>query len=73
MYPRLLTALILFGIGSPPLFAQTYTVDTLADNTTTDGNCTLCEAIEAINTAIPNADCPAGVGGQEIVFSAALN
>ena len=71
MYPRLLTALILFGIGFAPLFAQTYTVDTLADNTTTDGTCTLREAIEAINTATPNADCPASGGGPEIVFSVA--
>ena len=44
------------------LAAATITVNSTADNTTTDGACTLREAILSANAAPANADCTAGSG-----------
>ncbi|MCS6825496.1 MAG: CSLREA domain-containing protein, partial [Caldilinea sp.] len=51
--------------------AQSYTVNTVNDNTTGgDGLCTLREAILAANEAPPNADCGIGSAGNDtITFS----
>ncbi len=43
--------------------ATTFTVNSLLDNTTTDGNCTLREAILAADGTPANADCGADSGG----------
>ena len=63
----LVLALLALGLTrtfTPPVLAAgtTFTVTTAADNTTTDGTCTLREAILAANGAPANADCGADSG-----------
>ena len=51
-----------FGVSYVSAAGTTFTVTTLADNSTTDGNCTLREAILSANGAPANADCGANSG-----------
>ena len=71
-WPRLLTALILllttFSNVRPAYAAgSTYIVNTLADDTTDDGFCSLREAYAAANNLPVNANCGAGSNGNDIV------
>jgi CSLREA domain-containing protein len=50
--------------------AATITVNTTADETATDGNCSLEEAVQAANTQAPVDACPAGTGNDTIVLAA---
>jgi CSLREA domain-containing protein len=52
-----------------PAQAATITVDTVADETSTNGNCTLREAVIAANTNLPRDACAAGAGADDIAFS----
>jgi len=55
-----------------PVRAATITVDSLADNTTADGDCTLREAIQNANDdAATFSDCVAGTGADIIDFGGA--
>ncbi|MGH2685750.1 MAG: beta strand repeat-containing protein [Actinomycetota bacterium] len=56
-------------VAPAALAATTITVDTTADDNTTNGNCTLREAIIASNGDSAQDDCPAGTGaGDTIAF-----
>ena len=58
--------------GASPAQAATITVDSLADNTTVDGDCTLREAIgNANDDATTHPDCAPGAGPDVIDFSVA--
>ncbi len=55
---------------SPLSLAASYTVNTLADNTTDNTDCTLREAISAANNSAANDDCGAASAGDDtITFS----
>ena len=56
---------------SPTPGGASIVVDSLADNTTTDGECTLREAISAANTDT-GGDCAAGTGNDSITFAPGL-
>ena len=56
---------------SPTPGGAAIVVDSLADNTTTDGECTLREAISAANTDT-GGDCAAGTGNDSITFAPGL-
>ena len=56
--------------GNPAASATTITVDSTADDTATNGNCTLREAVIAANTDAGVDDCPAGSGADVIVVPA---
>jgi CSLREA domain-containing protein len=71
-----LIALLAVLIGSAAFptsalaFGATITVTSILDNNTTDGYCSLREAItNANNNAATSPDCAPGVGGDAIVFS----
>jgi CSLREA domain-containing protein len=51
--------------------AATISVTTTVDNDTTDGFCSLREAILAANADLAHADCPAGSGADRIAFTVA--
>jgi uncharacterized repeat protein (TIGR01451 family)/CSLREA domain-containing protein len=57
------------SFASPaPAFGATITVDTLADNTTPDGDCSLREAIQNANdNAATFVDCTAGAGASDTI------
>ncbi len=60
-----------FPASTPPAVqaAGTITVESLADNTAVDGQCTLREAMEnAIASSQPRSDCEAGTGDDVITF-----
>jgi len=72
----ILTALAMMfsSFGVTPAYAATLTVTTAADNTITDGNCSLREAILNANNnngAFP--DCFVGSGADTITFDSALS
>ena len=61
-------------LGPTPTNTPGLVVETNADNTTPDGNCTLREAItNANNNAATFADCTAGSGADTITFDASLS
>lgn len=72
--PRLtLVALILAiqavaALAAGAAQAASYIVNTLSDNTTADGLCTLREAMLAANNAAANADCGPGSKGLDQIF-----
>ena len=49
--------------------AAVITVNSLADDTTTNGNCTLREAVIAANTNLPRDGCASGLGPDTIAFT----
>src|SRR3989304_3830121 len=66
----LLAALVGSALLVVSAFAAGYVVDSLVDNTTDDGLCTLREAIFAANNAAANDDCgPASNANDTITFS----
>jgi CSLREA domain-containing protein len=68
LYAALLIALSLAAlVHIRPAYAAGYVVNTLADNTTDDGACTLREAILAANNAPANDDCGAGSSGNDTI------
>src|SRR5262245_38575243 len=77
--PRLFIVFIflmgLFAIQpTRPAYAAGIIVNTNADNTTTDGSCTLREAINnANNDAATYADCTSGSGADTITFDSSLS
>lgn len=63
------------GVAQSQPSAPSFTVDSIADNETLDGNCTLREAINRVNGTV-SADCPAGTSGSylpEILFDASIS
>ena len=66
-------ALLLLGALSP-LYAEanTITVDTVNDDTASNGNCTLREATMAANTDTAVDGCSAGSGADEIQLPAGI-
>jgi CSLREA domain-containing protein len=67
----LLSFLLSPALAVRPAYAAGIIVNTNADNTTTDGSCTLREAItNANNDAATYADCAAGSGIDTITFAA---
>jgi len=65
-----LLALTFSAVGVTPAHAAGITVNSLSDNTTVDGNCSLREAIRNANdNAATYGDCPAGSGADTITFS----
>src|SRR5437867_197787 len=68
----LIVALLLATLLSQSAHAASLTVTTIADTTTTDGFCSLREAItNANNNAATFSDCAAGTGNDTITFSGA--
>jgi uncharacterized repeat protein (TIGR01451 family)/CSLREA domain-containing protein len=66
-------AVALGAVVAPEALAATITVNSTADNTTVDGQCTLREALQNANdNAATNADCVAGTGLDTIDFSLTL-
>lgn len=66
----LLISVFLSGQGARPAHAANYIVNSLKDNTSDNGSCTLREAILAGNDASDNDDCDAGSSGNDaITFS----
>ena len=60
----------LLWVGTAPAQAAGLTVTTTADDTTTDGACSLREALgNANNDAATFPDCPAGTGADTITFA----
>ena len=53
---------LLLAYGASPAQAATITVNSLADTTADDGQCTLREAITAANTDNASGECAAGSG-----------
>ena len=49
--------------------AATFTVNSTADDTTTNGECTLREAVLAVNNTPANADCVSTPGPNTITFA----
>ncbi len=67
----ILTSLLTATMGVQIVYAAGIVVDTNADNTTTDGSCSLREAItNANNNAVTYSDCTAGSGADVISFNA---
>src|SRR5690606_3098704 len=66
------TALVVGGAAEPAAVAETITVNSSADASIDDGDCTLREAVAAAEGDIPVDACTAGSGADEIVFDAAL-
>jgi CSLREA domain-containing protein len=69
---RLLTALALLlttfaNVRPAYALGSTYTVNTLADNTTNDVYCSLREALAAANNSPFNANCGAGSSGDDLI------
>ena len=60
--PRILLLCALFALDSGRSEATTYTITTLVDDLTTNGNCTLREAVQAAFLNAPVDLCPAGSG-----------
>lgn len=56
------------AIATGAAHAASYIVNTLSDNTTADGLCTLREAMLAANNAPANADCGPGSAGLDQIF-----
>ncbi len=56
-----------FSLPLPTAHAATLTVTTTADNTTSDGACTLREAILAANGTPANSDCGSGSAGLDTI------
>ncbi|MDW8100983.1 MAG: CSLREA domain-containing protein [Anaerolineae bacterium] len=56
--------------GAIPAHAASITVTTTADELNADGDCSLREAIQAVNTRSPVDACPAGTGNDLIVLPA---
>ena len=67
-----LAALILPAYGASPALASTITVTTTADEQTTNGACSLREAIEAANTDTAVDACAAGSATEDDVVGFAL-
>lgn len=66
----MLVPLLLAGQGARPAYAAGFTVNSLADDTIDDGNCTPREAILAANNAPANTNCGSGSGADDtITFS----
>jgi LPXTG-site transpeptidase (sortase) family protein len=66
----ILTALFFGAVLVNPAYAASFTVDSLADNTSDDGACTLREAILAANNNAANDDCGSGSSAADtITFS----
>ena len=60
-------AFILFSLSVLPCFSATIIVTTTADDNTVNGNCTLREAINAVNAQFPYDNCPAGDGNNDTI------
>lgn len=60
-------ALCAWASSTPSAYAVNYVVNSLADDTTSDGRCTLREAMLAANDAPPNGDCGAGSSDEDII------
>lgn len=65
-----LAALAAYGHAPQAHAGTTIVVNTTADDTATDGNCSLEKAIEAANTEAAVDACPAGSGNDTIVLAA---
>ena len=66
----LIAGVILTTRPAPAALTATITVDTTADDFTTNGNCTLREAIRAANNDVVTDACPAGSGADTIILPA---
>ncbi|MCS7222227.1 MAG: CSLREA domain-containing protein [Anaerolineae bacterium] len=67
--PVIVLALLAAASGAIPVRAASITVTTTADELNADGDCSLREAIQAVNTRSPMDACPAGTGDDLIVLS----
>jgi CSLREA domain-containing protein len=66
-YILLFGSLLLFCLRVLPCFSATIIVNTTADDNTVNGNCTLREAINAVNAQFPYDNCPAGDGNNDTI------
>jgi len=66
-YILLFGSLLLFCLSVLPCFSATIIVNTTADDNTVNGNCTLREAINAVNAQFPYDNCPAGDGNNDTI------
>ncbi len=65
-----MAALLLLAAFARPALAATITVNTTADDTTNNGNCSLREAVIAANTDAARDACRAGSGADTITLPA---
>jgi CSLREA domain-containing protein len=61
------SSILLFCLSVLTCFSATILVNTTADDNTVNGNCTLKEAINAVNAQFPYDNCPAGDGNNDTI------
>jgi CSLREA domain-containing protein len=66
-YILFFSSILLFCLSVLPCFSATIIVNTTADDNTVNGNCTLREAINAVNAQFPYDNCPAGDGNNDTI------